>query len=101
MVEGLNRSPPPDHRAINRQQNNGAEYRHNEAGRLTFLVKAESPPNEAAQQGAGDSQKDRNNKSSRIASGHQKLPDDSNNQSEDDPSNPSKHSRFLSSVGLF
>jgi hypothetical protein len=50
--------------------------RHNEPNRISLTIKTKHPAQETAHESAGNTEKGRNNESSRIAARHKKLRDD-------------------------
>ena len=71
--------------SVDPEQENRADQRANEAGRLVLLIKAENASEKAAHDRADDTQKDRHDDATRILSGHDELGKRADHQTEDDP----------------
>src|SRR5262249_5481684 len=73
--------------AIERQENDGADDRHEVPRALVRSVPPQRLTDPSAEQRAGDAEQNRHDEPARIASRHDELGDRADNQPEDNPSN--------------
>src|SRR5687768_5798173 len=82
---------------IERQDDDGTHDSHDEADRLARSIEAQHAPHPAADQGTDNAEDDRENKSSRIPTGHDELRDDADDETEQDP-HQDVHHEILSTL---
>src|SRR5207247_148647 len=80
--DGASREQHP----IEREQNNRAEYRHQEPGVVVRAVPTRRAADESAEQGAGNAQQHGDDEAARVPAGHDELRDHPDDQPENDPS---------------
>src|SRR5580765_2589699 len=71
--------------AIDRQDHDGADHRHDEPDRLSGLIHAEGSADPAAEHGADDAENDGHDHAPGVTARHDELGNDADDQSEYDP----------------
>src|SRR4029453_10760477 len=74
-----------ERQAIDRQDHNGADHRHDEPGRLSRLIHTEGSADPAAEQGSDDAEYDRHDHAAWVPTRHDELRNDANDEAEHDP----------------
>jgi hypothetical protein len=71
--------------SINHKQDDRSDDRHNKSDRISFAIETQKTAQESAHEGTSDAEQSRYDKTPGIAAWHEKLGDDSDDQTEYDP----------------
>src|SRR3989442_2279454 len=85
-VGGLDHGAPADDQPVEEQQDDRADKRADPAGCL-LLIPEECRGQEAADEGAGNSEENGDDPATRVTAGHEELGDRADNETEQQPSN--------------
>src|SRR6187431_1818065 len=76
---------------VDKQQQHGAQRRHEESGRLAGLIPSERPPEEPGYERSSNAERYRHEHAARVTARHEKLGEDTDDQAEYDPSKDAEH----------